>query len=82
MKMTLVVPPKVQTNLTGYRGSLKKTYYGKEYEFKFTNGECDIFLDGNYVPKSEVESGVVPTKLLVAAATAAQNFNLVDKLNA
>lgn len=82
MKMTLIVPPKAQTALTGYRGSLKKTYYGKEYEFKFSNGECDVYRDGVFVPKSEVEAGQVPTKLLVAAATAAKNFNLVDDLNA
>lgn len=81
MKMTLIVPPKAKTSATGYRGSLKKTYYGKEYEFKFLDGSCELYRDGAFVPKSEVDSGQVPTKLLVAAATAAQNFNLVDTAN-
>jgi len=82
MKMTLIVPPKVQTATTGYRGSLKKTYYGKEYEFKFSDGGCEVYRDGAFVPKSDVESGQVPTKLLVAAAATAQNFKLVDTENA
>ena len=81
MKMILVVQPKAQTAITGYRGSLKKTYYGKEYEFKFSDGECEVYRDGTFVPKSEIEAGAVPTNLLVAVATAAQNYNLVDTAN-
>lgn len=82
MNLTLLVPPKVQTTLTGYRGSLKKTYYGKEYEFKFSNGECEVYRNGEFVPKSDIEAGQVPTNLLVAVSTAAQNYNLVDTQNA
>ena len=75
MELTLIVPPIAETNASGYRGSLLKKYYGKDYEFKFVNNETTITVNGKPVYKDAVDA--VPTRLLVAIAKAAKSYNLI-----
>lgn len=77
MELTLIVPPIAETNASGYRGSLLKKYYGKDYEFKFVNNETTIIVNGKPVYKDAVVAGAVPTRLLVAIAEAAKSYNLI-----
>lgn len=75
MNLTLVVPSKQKAE-TGYRGSLKKTYYGKDYEVMFMDIGVAFYIDGVFITKSEVKNKV-PAKLLVALSESATNFNLI-----